>query len=291
MLTPTNSPIRKFLEHKIDMKSEGDNAAYYETLLASVMKLQIRNGIRIVDELPSDPGEVAKVAEMFFESIYEYIFVKIKLLLQQAGFKSIDQLKNQRLNIVLQGNGFKLSDYFSHDTHPHPTISQGHYAPRVWETVFADFMGWDEIELNVSYSENSKESMIRDGAGGIADQMYDNEDSSPLEHPKMLYPPNMFDKNTTDSPILVDYDKDVSVPRLNDNLLDKENLLPVLETLFPYTERYWNTDVEKVAYLFINNKYGNKNFYDVNAMYLNGSGSGTDRWTFNLAMMQKLQGN
>ncbi|AMT97256.1 MULTISPECIES: tubulin-like doman-containing protein [Psychrobacter] len=291
MLTPKSSPIRKFLEHKIDMQSEDSNAKYYETLLASVMKLQIRNDIRIIDELPSDPGEVSKVAEMFFESIYEYIFVKIKLLLQQAGFKSIDHLKNQKLNIVLQGNGFKLSDYFSHDTHPHPAINEGHYAPAVWNTVFADFMGWDDIELNVSYSENSKEHMIRDGAGGIADQMYDNNIGSALEHPKMLYPPNMFDKNTTSGPVLVNYDKDETIPRLNDNLLDKENLLPVLENLFPYTKKYWNHDTEKVAYLFINNKYGNRHFYDVNAMYLNGSGSGTDRWNFNLAMTQKLQGN
>lgn len=291
MLTPKNSPIRKFLEHKIDMQSEDSNAKYYETLLASVMKLQIRNGIRIVDELPSDPGEVSKVAEMFFESIYEYIFIKIKLLLQQAGFKSVDHLKNQKINIVLQGNGFKLSEYFSHDTHPHPAISNGHYAPKVWDTVFADFIGRDDIVLNVSYSENSKEHMIRDGAGGIADQMYDNNVGSVLEHPKMLYPANMFDKNTSDDPIMVEYDKDGSAPRLNDTLLDKENIVPVLESLFPYTQKYWNEDVEKVAYLFINNKYGNNRFYDVNAMYLNGSGSGTDRWNFNLAMTQKLQGN
>ena len=133
--------------------------------------------------------------------------------------------------------------------------------------------------------------MIRDGAGGIADQMYHNDISSVLEHPKMLYPAHMFDKNDNDKPLLVDYDKDGTIPRLNDNLLDKENLLPVLETLFPYTKKYWNNDIEKVAYLFINNKYGNRHFYDVNAMYLNGSGSGTDRWNFNLAMTQKLQGN
>ena len=291
MLKPEDSPIRKFLEHKVNIQSKDTNEKYYETLLTSVMKLQIRNGIRIVDELPTDPGAVSKVAEMFFESIYEYIFVKIKLLLQQAGFKSIDHLKNQKLNIVLQGNGFKLSDYFSHDTHPHPAINEGHYAHAVWDTVFADYFGSDEITLNVSYSENSKEHMIRDGAGGIADQMYSNKISSVLEHPKMLYPPNMFDKNMTDIPILVDYDKDGAIPRLNDSLSDKENLLPLLESLFPYTKKYWNNDIEKVAYLFINNRIGNLNFYDVNAMYLTGSGNGNDHWNFNSAMHQKLQAN
>ena len=291
MITPPHSPVRKFLEHKINMQSKETAPKYYETLLASVMKLQIRNGVRIVDELPTDPGAVSKVAEMFFESIYEYIFVKIKLLLQQAGFKSIDHLKNQKLNIVLQGNGFKLSDYFSHDTHPHPAISKGHYAPAVWDTVFADYFGSNEIELNVSYSENSKEHMIRDGAGGIADQMYHNNISSVLEHPKMLYPPNMFDKNPTDSPVMVDYDKDGDIPRLNDNLLDKANLLPVLETLFPYTKRYWGDNTEDLTYLFINNKYGNTHFYDVNAMYLTGLSNGIAHWNFNLVMTQKLQGN
>ena len=283
------SPIRKFLAHKINMQSNDTNKSYYDTLLASVMKLQIRNGIRIVDDLPSDPGEVSKVAQMFFESIYEYIFIKIKLLMEQAELKSIGCLKGKKLNIVLQGNGFKLSDYFSHDTHPLPSMSEGHYAPLVWETVFADYPGSDEIALNVSYSENSKEHMIRDGAGNIADQMYTNKISSELEHPKMLYPANTFNKNMTDKPLLVDYDKDASSPVLAENLMDKESILPVLETLFPYTKKYWS-DTGRVAYLFSNNKYGNNEFYDINAMYLTGGVSGDTSWNFYKAMTEKLEG-
>lgn len=271
------------------MQSDESNKSYYDTLLASVMKLQIRNGIRIVDDLPSDPGEVSKVAQMFFESIYEYIFIKIKLLMEQAELKSIDCLKGKKLNIVLQGNGFKLSDYFSHDTHPHPAMNEGHYAPLVWETVFADYPGSDEIALNVSYSENSKEHMIRDGAGNIADQMYTNKISSELEHPKMLYPANMFNKNMTDKPLLVDYDKDASGPVLAENLMDKESMLPVIANLFPYTKKYWS-DTGRVAYLFSNNKYANKEFYDVNAMYLTGGGSGDVSWNFYKAMTAKLEG-
>lgn len=61
MLKPEDSPIRKFLEHKVNIQSKDTNEKYYETLLTSVMKLQIRNGIRIVDELPSDPGAVSRL--------------------------------------------------------------------------------------------------------------------------------------------------------------------------------------------------------------------------------------
>ena len=100
----------------------------------------------------------------------------------------------------------------------------------------------------------------------------------------------MFDKNQSAIPILVEYDKDVSSPRLNENLQDEEHLLPVLHELFPYTQKYWSNSKE-VAYLFTNNKYGNERFHDVNAMYLTGSGSGTDHWNFYLAMTQKLQDN
>lgn len=290
LLKPAYSPVRKSLENKIDISSEEASAKYYDTLLASVLKLQIRNDVRIIDELPTDPAPVAKVAEMFFESIYEYIFVKIKLLLQQAGVKDFSGLKNQKLNIVLQGNGFKLSNYFSHDIHKHPALNEGHYAPEVWSAVFADYPGNDDVKLNVTYSENSKEHMIRDGAGSIADDMYSNKASSVLENPKILYPANMFDKNLTDKPVLVEYDKDDSSPRLIDTLQDKENLLPILKEMFPYTSKYWEND-EEVAYLFTNNKYGNARFYDVNAMYLTGSGSGADHWNFYLAMTQKLQDN
>lgn len=288
LLASEKSPIRKHLNGN---KSEtNDNSSKNSTLLGSALKLQIRNGIRIVDNLNEDPRPVSKVAEMFFESIYEYIFVKIKLLLKQAGFESVSGLKNQKLNIVLQGNGFRLSPYFSHVTHQHPEFNEGHYAPKVWDSVFADDSNRDEIALNVSYSENSKEYMIRDGAGSIADEMFNNKISSVLDNPKILYPSNMFDKNQSATPVLVEYDKDAASPRLNDNLQDEEHLIPVLQELFPYTQKYWNNSKE-VAYLFTNNKYGNERFHDVNAMYLTGSGSGTDHWNFYLAMTQKLQDN
>lgn len=289
LLKPAHSPIRKYLEEQVGIKSDEASAKYYDTLSASALKLQIRNGNRIIDEL-RDPESVAKVAEMFFESIYEYIFVKIKLLLQQAGFESVSGLKNQKLNIVLQGNGFKLSDYFSHDTHKHPALNGDHYAPEVWGAVFADYSGSDDITLKVTYGENSKEHMIRDGAGRIADDMYHNKIKTELDNPKILYPPNMFDKNLTASAVLVEYNKDDSSPQLIEALQDKENLLPILEELFPYTKKYWNS-TEEVAYLFTNNKYGSPHFYDINAMYLTGTGSGTDHWNFNLAMTQKLQDN
>ena len=288
LLESEKSPIREHLNW--DKSKSNENSTKNSTLLGSALKLQIRNGIRIVDNINGDPRPVSKVAEMFFESIYEYIFVKIKLLLQQAGFESVDGLKNQKLNIVLQGNGFKLSPYFSHVTHQHPAFNEGHYAPAVWNSVFADDSNSDEITLKVAYSENSKEHMIRDGAGSIADEMFNHRISSVLDNPKILYPSNMFDKNQSAIPILVEYDKDVSSPRLNENLQDEEHLLPVLYELFPYTQKYWSNSKE-VAYLFTNNKYGNERFYDVNAMYLTGSGSGTDHWNFYLAMTQKLQDN
>ena len=288
LLESEKSPIREHLNW--DKSKSNENSTKNSTLLGSALKLQIRNGIRIVDNINGDPRPVSKVAEMFFESIYEYIFVKIKLLLQQAGFESVDGLKNQKLNIVLQGNGFKLSPYFSHVTHQHPAFNEGHYAPAVWNSVFADDSNSDEITLKVAYSENSKEHMIRDGAGSIADEMFNHRISSVLDNPKILYPSNMFDKNQSAIPILVEYDKDVSSPRLNENLQDEEHLLPVLHELFPYTQKYWSNSKE-VAYLFTNNKYGNERFHDVNAMYLTGSGSGTDHWNFYLAMTQKLQDN
>lgn len=291
MLEPEQSPIRKFLIKKMNMESDnygvrGDR--YFETLLASMMKLQIRSGTRVIDNLQSDPGKVSKVAEMFFESIYEYIFVKIRLLMEQAEVKCLDCLEGKKLNIVLQGNGFKLSDYFSHVTQPHPPMNEGHYAPVVWETVFADYPGRNEIDLNVSYIENSKEEMIRDGASHVAEQMYSNQGTSKLENPKILYPANMFDKNLTDKPLLVDYDKEDRNPVLAKNFLDKKVLILMLENLFPYTKKYWE-DVEKVAYLFTGYKYGNQSFYDVNAMYLTGTNS-ANQWHFNVAMREKLEG-
>lgn len=288
LLESEKSPIREHLNW--DKSKSNENSTKNSTLLGSALKLQIRNGIRIVDNINGDPRPVSKVAEMFFESIYEYIFVKIKLLLQQAGFESVNGLKNQKLNIVLQGNGFKLSPYFSHVTHQHPAFDEGHYAPAVWTSVFADDSNSDEIALKVAYSENSKEHMIRDGAGSIADEMFNHRVSSVLDNPKILYPSNMFDKNQSATPILIEYDKDASSPRLNENLQDEEHLLPVLHELFPYTQKYWSNSKE-VAYLFTNNKYGNERFHDVNAMYLTGSGSGTDHWNFYLAMTQKLQDN
>ena len=289
LLESEKSPIRKHLN--VYKPETNEKSTKNSTLLGSALKLQIRNGIRIVDNLNAeDPRPVSKVAEMFFESIYEYIFVKIKLLLQQAGFESVTGLKNQKLNIVLQGNGFKLSPYFSHVNHQHPAFNEGHYAPEVWQAVFADYKGSDDITLKVTYGENSKEHMIRDGAGRIADDMYNNKISSILDNPKILYPPNMFDKNLTTSAVLVEYNKDDSSPRVIEPLQDKENLLPILEELFPYTKKYWN-NTEEVAYLFTNNKYGSAHFYDINAMYLTGTGSGTDHWNFYLAMTQKLQDN
>lgn|GEM_PF-4658181 len=288
LLKPVNSPIRTALTHKVKVDSAKESPKYYDTLLSSALKLQIRNNIRIIDEIPKGSDAVAKVAQMFFESLYEYIFIKIKLLLQEAGISSLEVLKNHKLNIVLQGNGFKLGPYFSHDTHSHPSFSAGHFAPSVWQTVFADVPHSEDITLNVKYNENSKEHMIRDGAGSIADAMFQNNDSSPLNHPKILYPANMFDKNASDTAALAEYHKEDSSPRLNDTLLDAEHLIPVLNELFPFTKKYWeNTD--EVAYLFTNNKYGNARFYDVNAMYLTGSGSGTDHWNFYQALLQQLQ--
>lgn len=289
LLQPEQSPVRKFLAHKIKLQSGEVPSRYYDPLLASLLKLQIRNNVRIIDDIPNNPESVSKVAEMFFESIYEYVFVKIKLLLQQAGLKSIDLLKNQKLNIVLHGNGFKLSNYFSHDTHPHPRLDQSHYAPMIWNAVFADCFGADEITLNVTYSENSKEHMIRDGAGGVANAILQNNIDQKLDNPKILYPAYLFDKNNAETPVLAEYQRDDAIPRLNDELVDQRNLVPLLEDLFPYTKKYWQ-DETKVSYLFTNNKYGSKFFHDVNAMYFKGTETGLDHWNFYLAMTQHLQG-
>ncbi len=289
LLQAPQSPVRQTLANALGNNAADEDSKHYEVLLSSLLKLRIRSGERVIDNLDGDPAPVTKVAKMFFESIYEYIFVKIKLLLQQAGCTSVALLKNKKINIVLQGNGFKLSDYFSHDNQPHKQakLNKGHYAPEVWDVVFAEDLSRNEVGLKVTYGENSKEHMIRSGAGTIAEKMYTNQISNQLASPKVLYPAKMFDKNDSLQPILVDYQREDATPKLIDELTDKEALLPVLEYLFPYTKRYWR-DTDALTYSFISHNYGEKSFYDVNAMYLTGTGSGADHWNFYMAMTDML---
>ena len=208
-----------------------------------------------------------------------YVFIKIKLLLQQAGF-DLSALGDE-LNIVLQGNGFRLNDYFYHDTCSLPRLDDNnHLMPEVWQAVFANDDHRNQVQLKLSYQKSSKQDMIARGAMNSAgdlnqEGLYKEPQSATAQ---VLLPAGILDiAQAADQIVLVPYEQMKAItPKIK---LSPEQLIPQLRSLHPYTQRYWPADPKEVAFALVRNKYGSKRLYDLGAVYLLGDGA-QDSWSF-----------
>jgi len=229
-------------------------------------------------EIQGDVNKITQVVRRFFEALYEYIFVKIKLLLDQAGF-DLTAIGNE-LNVVLQGNGFRLNDYFHHDAGSLPRLEQGqHLMPEVWHAVFAQDTHRTQVQLQLSYQKSSKQDMIARGAMNSARDLNHaglyQEGSSQAQ---VLLPAGILDiSQSADQVSLLPYEQvKNTVPKIK---LTPDQLVPELRRLHPYTQRYWPADPKQVAFALVRNKYGHKHLYDLGAVYLLGDGA-QDSWSF-----------
>ena len=249
-----------------------------EQVLMTLLKKQIRSSKSIMQQMQGDVNKVTQVVRRFFEALYEYIFVKIKLLLDQAGL-DLSALGDQ-LHLVLQGNGFRLNDYFYHDAGSLPHLEQGqHLMPEVWHAVFAQDLHRTQVQLQLSYQKSSKQDMIARGAMNNARYLNKAEQYHVASgHAQVLLPAGILDvPQAAEQACLLPHDQvKNTVPKIK---LTPDQLLPELRRLHPYTQRYWPADPKQVAFALVRNKFGDKQLYDLGAMYLLGDGS-QDSWSF-----------
>ena len=274
-----NSEIKKHLEQRhLPHDQQEEDAAVREQLLMALLKKQIRSNSPMMREIQGDVNKITQVVRRFFEALYEYLFVKIKLLLQQAGL-DLSALGDQ-LHVVLQGNGFRLNDYFCHDAGSLPRLDQGqHLMPEVWHAVFAHDAHRNDVQLQLSYQKSSKQDMIARGAMNSArDLNHAGLYQEAVSQAQVLLPAGILDTpQAADAVSLLDYELvKNTVPKIK---LTPDQLLPQLRSLHPYTQRYWPADPKEVAFALVRNKYGHKHLYDLGAVYLLGDGA-QDSWSF-----------
>jgi hypothetical protein len=274
------SEIRKHLEkNHLPAGQKDEDLAIHDQLLLALLKKQIRSNAPMMREMQGNVEKVTQVVRRFFEALYEYVFIKIKLLLQQAGF-DLSALGDE-LNIVLQGNGFRLNDYFYHDTCSLPRLDDNnHLMPEVWQAVFANDDHRNQVQLKLSYQKSSKQDMIARGAMNSAgdlnqEGLYKEPQSATAQ---VLLPAGILDiAQAADQIVLVPYEQMKAItPKIK---LSPEQLIPQLRSLHPYTQRYWPADPKEVAFALVRNKYGSKRLYDLGAVYLLGDGA-QDSWSF-----------
>ena len=267
------------------LPEQQEDAAVWEQVLLLFLKKQIRSNAPMMREIQGDVNKITQVVRRFFAALYEYIFVKIKLLLQQAGL-DLSAL-NDRLDVVLQGNGFRLNDYFYHDACALPRLAQhGDLMSEVWCAVFEGDSRCDQVKPHLSYQESSKQDMIARGAMNNAGYLHragEYQGDSSQAH--VLLPAGILDiPQAADQVSLLPHDQvKNTVPKIK---LTPDQLIPQLRSLHPYTQHYWPADPKEVAFALVQNRYGGKHLYDLGAVYLLGDGS-QDSWSFAHELQQQ----
>lgn len=255
-----------------------EESAIRDQLFMALLKKQIRSNAPLMREIQGDVNKITQVVRRFFEALYEYIFVKIKLLLDQDGL-DLTAIGGE-LNVVLQGNGFRLNDYFYHEAGSLPRLEHGqHLMPEVWNAVFAQDPHHQQVQLRLSYQKSSKQDMIARGAMNSArDLNKANLHQEGSSQAQVLLPAGILDiPQAAEQACLLPYDQvKNTVPKIK---LTPDQLVNELFHLHPYTRRYWPADPKEVAFALVRNKYGHKYLYDVGAVYLLGDGA-QDSWSF-----------
>lgn len=274
-----DSEIKKHLEERhLPHDQQEEDLAVREQLLMALLKKQIRSNAPMMREIQGDVNKITQVVRRFFEALYEYLFVKIRLLLEQAGL-DLSALGDQ-LHVVLQGNGFRLNDYFCHDAGSLPRLEQDqHLMPEVWHAVFAQDLHRNQVQLKLSYQKSSKQDMIARGAMNSArDLNHAGLYQETASQAQVLLPAGILDlPQAAEQVSLLPYEQvKNTVPKIK---LSPDQLLPELRRLHPYTQRYWPADPKAVAFALVRNKYGHKHLYDLGAVYLLGDGA-QDSWSF-----------